>query len=142
MAARPDHAGDSRSRRRSDSARAILRSGSKPLPSATRAETLLVNTDVMTPNPIVNTPIMLVTLGATIIDQLRLTFRSRSRATSLRSQSLDNPPSRKMTWAVSVAMVDAPRSEIETSAFLSAIESLIPSPTKQTVRPSACSFAT
>ena len=45
-------------------------------------------------------------------------------------------------WAVSVAIDDAPRSEIETSAFLSAIESLIPSPTKQTLRPSAWSFAT
>jgi hypothetical protein len=30
------------------------------------------------------------------------------------------------TWAVSVAMVEAPRSEMETYAFFSAIESLIP----------------
>ena len=45
-------------------------------------------------------------------------------------------------WAVSVAMVEAPRSEIETLAFLRAIESLMPSPTKQTFLPSAYSFAT
>ena len=43
-------------------------------------------------------------------------------------------------WAVSVAIDDAPRSEIDTLAFLSAIESLIPSPTKQTLRPSFWSF--
>ena len=39
-------------------------------------------------------------------------------------------------WALSVAAVDAPRRETETCAFFSAIESLIPSPTKQTDRPS------
>ena len=45
-------------------------------------------------------------------------------------------------WAVSVAIDDAPRSEIETLAFLSAIESLIPSPTKQTLHPSFWSLST
>ena len=48
----------------------------------------------------------------------------------------------KTICAVSVAIVDAPRSEIETLAFLSAIESLMPSPTKQTVRPSFWSSST
>ena len=90
----------------------------------------------MMPKPMVKTPITLETLGATIIDQLRFTLRSRLRAMSLSSQSFDRPPSRKTTCAVSVAIVEAPRSEIDTSAFLRAIESLIPSPTKQTLRPS------
>ena len=35
-----------------------------------------------------------------------------------------------------------PRSEIETLAFFRAIESLMPSPTKQTFRPSFWSFST
>ena len=56
---------------------------------AASAETLLVTTEVMIPKPIVNTPIMFVTFGATIIDQLRFTFRSRSRAISRSSQSRD-----------------------------------------------------
>ena len=55
---------------------------------------------------------------------------------SRRSQSLESPSSRKTMWAVSVAIEEAPRSEIETLAFFRAIESLIPSPTKQTLRPS------
>ena len=38
-----------------------------------------------------------------------------------------------------VATVEAPASEIETCAFFMAIESLMPSPTKQMVWPSACS---
>ncbi len=42
--------------------------------------------------------------------------------------------------AVSVAIDEAPRSEIDTFAFLRAIESLMPSPTKQTLQPSFCSF--
>ena len=46
------------------------------------------------------------------------------------------------TCAVSVAIVEAPRNEIETLAFLSAIESLIPSPMKQTVLPSFCKSST
>ncbi len=69
------------------------------MPSANRADTLLVNTDVMIPKPIVNTPKTLVTLGATIIDQLLFTLRSRSRAMSRRSQSFDRPPSRKVVNA-------------------------------------------
>ena len=48
----------------------------------------------------------------------------------------------KTMCAVSVAIDVAPRSEIETFAFFSAIESLMPSPTKQTLRPSFCSFST
>ena len=107
-----------------------------PLPSAARAATLLVTTDAMIPNPIVKTPAMQAILGARINHQLRRTLRSRSRAMSRRSQSLDSPSSRNTMWAVSVAIDDAPRSEIDTLAFLSAIESLIPSPTKQTLRPS------
>ena len=46
------------------------------------------------------------------------------------------------TWAVSVAIEVAPRNEIETFAFFRAIASLTPSPTKQTFRPSCCSFST
>ncbi len=37
-------------------------------------------------------------------------------------------------WAVSIAIDEAPRSEIDTLVFLSTIESLIPSPTKQTLQ--------
>ena len=58
------------------------------------------------------------------------------------SQSFASPSSRKTMCAVSVAIDDAPRSEIETFAFFRAIESLIPSPTKQTLRPSFWSFST
>ena len=61
---------------------------------------------------------------------------------SLSSQSLERPRSRKTTCAVSVAIVEAPRNEIDTSAFLRAIESLIPSPTKHTLRPSFWSRST
>ena len=50
-----------------------------------RAATLLVATDAMIPNPIVNTPAMHAIFGARIIDQLRLTLRSRSRAISRNS---------------------------------------------------------
>ena len=45
----------------------------------------------------------------------------------------------KTTCAVSVATLEAPRSEIDTFAFFRAIESFTPSPMKQTLRPSACS---
>ena len=48
----------------------------------------------------------------------------------------------KTMCAVSVAIEVAPRSEIETFAFFRAIESLMPSPTKQTFRPSFWSFST
>ena len=51
---------------------------------------------------------------------------------SRRSQSFDSPCSMNTICAVSVAIDEAPRSEIDTLAFFSAIESLIPSPTKQT----------
>src|SRR5208337_3461911 len=43
---------------------------------------------------------------------------------------------------IQVAIDEAPRNEIDTLAFLRAIESLIPSPTKQTFLPSFCSFST
>ena len=61
---------------------------------------------------------------------------------SRRSQSFESPSSMKTMCAVSVAIDVAPRSEIETFAFFSAIESLMPSPTKQTLRPSFWSFST
>ena len=96
----------------------------------------------MIPNPIVNTPAMQAMFGARIMDQLRLTLWSRSRAMSRSSQSFASPSSRKTMWAVSVAIDEAPRSEIETLAFFRAIESLMPSPTKQTLQPSCCSFST
>jgi hypothetical protein len=46
------------------------------------------------------------------------------------------------TCAVSVAIDVAPRKEIETFAFFKAMVSLMPSPTKQTLRPSFWSFWT
>ena len=100
------------------------------------AETLLVMTEAMIPKPIVKTPAMQATLGTRIIVQLRLTLRSRSRAMSRRSHSFDSPCSMNTICAVSVAIDDAPRSEIDTLAFFRAIESLMPSPTKQTFLPS------
>ena len=106
------------------------------------AATLLVTTDAMIPKPIVKTPAMQAMFGTRIIVQLRLTLRSRSRAMSRRSQSFASPCSMKTMWAVSVAIDEAPRSEIETLAFFRAIESLMPSPTKQTFLPSFWSFAT
>ena len=96
----------------------------------------------MIPNPIVNTPAMQAMFGARIMDQLRLTLWSRSRAISRNSQSFASPSSRKTMCAVSVAIDEAPRSEIETLAFFRAIESLMPSPTKQTLQPSFWSFST
>ncbi|KJR41484.1 hypothetical protein MCHI_002621 [Candidatus Magnetoovum chiemensis] len=47
----------------------------------------------------------------------------------------------KITWALSVAIVEAPLKETETSAFLRAIESFMPSPTKQTFLPIFCSLS-
>ena len=107
-----------------------------PLIEAPMAATLLVRTDAMMPKPIVKTPTMQKMLGARIIAQLRLTLWSRSRAMSRRSHSFESPCSMKTMCAVSVAIDDAPRSEIDTLAFLRAIESLMPSPTKQTFLPS------
>ena len=105
------------------------------MPRAASAATLLVTTDAMIPNPIVNTPAMQAMFGARIMDQLRFTLWSRSRAMSRSSQSFASPSSRKTMCAVSVAIDEAPRSEIDTLAFFRAIESLIPSPTKQTLQP-------
>src|SRR5262249_20419146 len=122
--------------------RRALRSGGRAVASAGRGGALFVAPRSKKPGPSANTPRKRGAVRAPLHDQLRFTFRSRSRAISLSSQSRDNPPSRKTTWAVSVASEEAPRSEIETSAFFSAIESLIPSPTKQTVRPSFWSLST
>ena len=94
------------------------------------------------PKPSVNTPATQAMFGATIMFQLRRTLRCRLPAMSRSSQRWASPSSRNTMWAVSVAIVEAPRSEIETLARLRAIESLMPSPTKQTLRPSAWSLLT
>ena len=87
---------------------AIFRRGNIPLPSAAKAATLLVMTEVMIPNPSVKTPAMHAIFGARISCQLRRTLRSKSRAISCRSHSLERPSSRNTIWAVSVAIDDAP----------------------------------
>ena len=106
------------------------------------AVTLLKSTLAQMPKPAANTPATQITFGTTIMCQLRFTFVWRLRAMSRSSHRWASPSSRKTIWAVSVAIVEAPRSEIDTLAFLSAIESLMPSPTKQTFRPSAWSLST
>ena len=128
--------------RRSASRRATSRIGQTPLTRAPSAATLLAMTEVPTPKPSVKTPITEARLGARIMFQLRWVFLSSRWAISRSAHNLARPCSRKTIWAVSVAMEVAPRSEMDTLAFLSAIESLIPSPTKQTLRPSLWSFST
>src|SRR5271170_7434167 len=97
------------------------------------AEALLKKTECQILNPKRNTPAMQKPFGTRIRFQLRCTLCSRASEKSFRSQILARLSSMKTICAVSVAMEEAPRREIETFAFFKAIESLIPSPTKQTV---------
>jgi len=84
--------------------------------------------------PKMKTPATHKVFGRRIRCQLLRTLFSNACETSIRVQIFARLSSMKTICAVSVAMVEAPRSEIETFAFFKAIESLIPSPTKQTVR--------
>jgi len=84
--------------------------------------------------PNMKTPATHKVFGRRIRCQLLRTLFSNACETSIRVQIFARLSSMKTICAVSVAMVEAPRSEIETFAFFKAIESLIPSPTKQTVR--------
>src|SRR5262249_61968859 len=104
-----------------------------PLARAAKAATLLVMTDVMIPKPKVNTPAIHAIFGARISLQLRRTLWSRSRETSRKSQILDSPSSRKMMWAVSVAIDEASRREIEILGCLMEIESVLPCAAKHTL---------
>ena len=109
--------------------------GMRPFAKAANAEMLLSTTLAITPQPSVNTPATQTAFGTTSIRQLRRTFRSRSVAMSRSSHRRPSPSSSNRISAVSLAMLAAPRSEIETSAFFKARASLIPSPIKQTLLP-------
>src|ERR1700751_2840955 len=128
--------------RRSASWAATFRIGHTPFTNAPSAATLLFSTEAAIPKTSVNTPAMQRMLGTRISPQLTRTLRCRSEAMSSNSQSLSSPGSMNTTCAVSVAIDVARRSEIEKLGFFKAMASLMPSPTKQTLRPPFCSFST
>jgi len=90
------------------------------------------------PNTPKSAPRIQKVLGIASIIQLCLTFAFNSVEISNNLGNFARLSSRNTICAVSVAAEDAPRSEIETSARFSAMESLIPSPTNATRLPSRC----
>ena len=77
-----------------------------------------MNTEYQRLKPSPKTPATQSRFGSRMRFQLRRTLRARPREKSNRSTIFVRLSSMKTTWAASVAMLEAPRSEIDTSACL------------------------